>query len=494
MPTAKTPLEEQRYDFNQRFTYLWNYFSSSNNCFAFEPATYETAGGTTKPAYPWLPPPPTAGNGYVGMPNTMPQMTKPYSEVAQKNPAPNFWRLLQWVEVPPPFDFDADFVNAEGDFFSSGENSLFGTRIDFRTLGPTPPTNQPTLAAVEADPRSWTSVIPGPSLGWNRGTGRWENFPPTNGRYNGFWTNDVSMELFRPPFGFRSKLFRSGQINLNTVKNLRVYKALMAGFSTTAELDPTIPAGGVLPTGRGAFWSEYLRNRRGYTPTDNSAGNEWGMQGSNFFEPGTTPLQTFNDDDNPTTAEIPSFDRNIPTQFAGVFQSAMGVAIAPLESMRDRPINPAESSAQIHAPTSPYDPIQREPISPLQSTMLRRDFDRSGVSGIQQDKPIFQRQPTDPAVTAPQNHDRSVVHQQLGISRLSNLATDQSNVFAVWLTVGFFEVDVATMGVGMEVGLDTGEVNRPKGFFIIDRSVPVMYEPGELNNALDTVQLSRIEN
>ncbi len=271
----------------------------------------------------------------------------------------------------------------------------------------------------------------------------------------------------------------------------------MAGFSTTAELDPTIPAGGILPSGRGAFWSEYLRNRRGYTPTDNTVGNEWGRQVSNFFEPGTTPLQTFDHDDNPnpvTSPEIPSFDRNIPTQFAGVFQSAMGVTIAPLETMRDRPIDPAESSARIHSPSSPYDPVQREPMSPLQSTVLRRDFDRSGAAGIQLDKPIFQRQPTDTAVTDPQNHDRSVVHQQLGISRLSNLATDQSNVFAVWITVGFFEVDVATMSVGMEVGLDTGEVNRPKGFFIIDRSVPVMYQPGELNNALDTVQLSRIEN
>ena len=34
--------------------------------------------------------------------------------------------------------------------------------------------------------------------------------------------------------------------------------------------------------------------------------------------------------------------------------------------------------------------------------------------------------------------------------------------------------------------------NYLKGFFIIDRSVPVMYRPGELNNAFDTVKLSRI--
>ncbi len=240
LPPAKTPADEQRYDFNQRFTYLWNYFSSSNNVFAYHPATYETDTGTDTLRYPWTPDRPTAANGYVGVPDTNPSatprrintppMTRPYSEVAEQTPAPNFWRLLEWVEVPPPFDFDNDFVNAEGNFFNLGEDSLFGPRIDFRTLGPTPATNQPTLAAVEADPRSWTSVIPGPNLGWNRGTGQWENNAAVNGRYNGFWTNDVTMELFRPPFGFRSKLFRKGQINLNTVKNLRVYKALDGRF------------------------------------------------------------------------------------------------------------------------------------------------------------------------------------------------------------------------------------------------------------------------
>ena len=492
LPPAKPPTEELRYDFNQRFTYLWNYFSSSNNVFAFEPATYETTGGTTKPAYPWLPPVPTAGNGFVGMPASMPAMTRPYSEVAQKDPAPNFWRLLQWVEVPPPFDADVDFINAESDFFTNGEQSLFGPRIDFRTLGPTPPTTDPNLPSVEADPRSWTDVIPGPMLGWNRGTGRWEDNPAVNGRYNGFWTNDVAMELFRPPFGFRSKQFRSGQINLNTIKNLRVYKALMAGFSTVAELDPTIPGGQALPTGKGAFFSEFLRNRRGYTP-DGGAGFTSSTT-NNWFEPGSAPLQTFDHDDNPLTPEIPSFDRNIPTQFAGVFKSAVGVTIAPLENMRNRTIGTAESSARIHEQITPFDPIQREPLDPLHSTMLRRDFDRSGVGGIQADKPIFQRQPTDTAVTAPQSHDRSVVHQQLGMTRLSNMATDQSNVFAVWITVGFFEVDAGTMSVGMEVGADTGNIRRPKGFFIVDRSVPVMYEPGELNNAFDIVQLSRIQD
>jgi hypothetical protein len=74
---------------------------------------------------------------------------------------------------------------------------------------------------------------------------------------------------------------------------------------------------------------------------------------------------------------------------------------------------------------------------------------------------------------------------------LNNLATNQSNTFAVWVTVGLFKVDGATMQVREELGSDLGESRRYRSFYIIDRSVPVKYEPGVLNNADETVQLSR---
>ncbi|MCC9644417.1 hypothetical protein LOC71_19260 [Rhodopirellula sp. JC740] len=474
VPAPLTPTQPSRFDFNQRFTHLWNFFSSSANVFAYEPATYEVPSGTLKPDYPWLPSDPSSGNDFVGMPTNMPAMSDPYPEIPEKWPSPNFWRLLEWVEVPPPYDFDADFVTPEADHQIAGENSLFSPRIDFRTLG--------DIATVNADPRSWNNVVISPSNGWHRATGSWRDNVPTNNSYNNFWTNDIITEAFRPPFSFRSKLYRNGLVNLNTIKSVNVYKALMGGFSTPAELDQTL--NNRLPAGMGAFWDEFLRNRRGYTP--DSAG---AAQTNNWFESGTDPLQTFDHDDNPGTPEIPSFDRNIPTQFAGVFRSAMSSNIAPLESMRTRTVDPTDHAGRIHGPGPGYDPIEREELLPTDSGLLRRDFVRDGGTPI---KPVFQREPTDPAVTAPQNHEKSVVHQQLGITRLSNLATDQSNVFAVWVTVGYFEVDGATMQVGQEVGVATGEVTRPKGFFVIDRSKPVMYRPGELNNALETIQLSRI--
>ncbi|TWT50510.1 hypothetical protein Pla22_32530 [Rubripirellula amarantea] len=478
LPTAKTPADPSRYDFNQRFTHLWNYFGSSNNVFAYEPETFRTGGTTTGTKHPWLPGPPVAPD-FVGLPVDsmdstqldIPAMRRPYSSVEEKWPSPNFWRLLEWVEVPPPFDFETDFVSAELDPLIAGAQPLFGPRFDMTTFGP--------IGTVDADPRSWTNVDTS-TMTWNRASGSWivPSTPPP-GSYSGFWTNDVAMNGFRPPFGFRSGQFRNGLVNLNTIKSVRVYKALMSGFSTAAELDDTI--GNNLPAGTGAFFDEFLRTRRGYTPDTGAA-----SRANNWFERGGNPIQTFDHDDNTGTAELASFDRNIPTQFAGVFKSAMGGVIAPLESMRTRPINPDDSSARINDPAGTFDPIEREAISPIQSTLLRGDVDRNGTNLV---KPAFERL-AEP--TPPESHTKSPIHKNLGITRLANMATDQSNVFAVWITVGYFNVDAETMSVGEEAGISTGEIRRPKGFFIIDRSVPVMYEPGRLNNAMDTVKLFRI--
>ena len=118
---------------------------------------------------------------------------------------------------------------------------------------------------------------------------------------------------------------------------------------------------------------------------------------------------------------------------------------------------------------------------------------RSGAQSGTPNLPMFV-QPMGAATPRSNWSERSVLHQQLPMTRLSNLVTDQSNVFAVWITVGLFEVNTANNGVGQEVGSDSGNIRRFRSFQIIDRSVPVRFEQGKLHNALDTVKLSRILN
>jgi len=101
--------------------------------------------------------------------------------------------------------------------------------------------------------------------------------------------------------------------------------------------------------------------------------------------------------------------------------------------------------------------------------------------------------------------------------RLSDVTTAKSNVFAVWITVGYFEVEqfanlddlqrkypahdfghltsdlfsvVYPDGyvLGAEKGLGDGTLRRHRAFYLIDRSTPVPYRRGEeLDNVQDVI-------
>lgn len=116
------------------------------------------------------------------------------------------------------------------------------------------------------------------------------------------------------------------------------------------------------------------------------------------------------------------------------------------------------------------------------------------------------------------------------MQRLSGLTTTRSNVFAVWVTVGYFEVERCNPGVNMpqhdpdgnaitwanltnssykwyqyyqaiypdgytygkELGSDFGETERHRGFSIIDRSVPVDFRRGNSSNYKNSILLQRV--
>ncbi|WP_428304900.1 hypothetical protein [Lacipirellula sp.] len=118
------------------------------------------------------------------------------------------------------------------------------------------------------------------------------------------------------------------------------------------------------------------------------------------------------------------------------------------------------------------------------------------------------------------NTDRNPYFRYQPITRLNNLVTNRSNVYAMWVTIGFFEVDEvpdwnATSGpqpvkanfnndrelykrvypegysFGREDGVDIGNVRRIRSFYIIDRTLPAGFEPGADHNVDETVRLRR---
>ena len=138
----------------------------------------------------------------------------------------------------------------------------------------------------------------------------------------------------------------------------------------------------------------------------------------------------------------------------------------------------------------------------VQATLLRE--------GGTADQPLFASMNT--AVHS--NADRNSYFRYQPLTRLDNLTTTRSNVYAVWVTVGFFEVEPAPPydeknprwggdpylydGVypegymlGREAGLDTGDVERVREFAIIDRSIPVAFEPGADHNVEKAMRLRR---
>ena len=125
-------------------------------------------------------------------------------------------------------------------------------------------------------------------------------------------------------------------------------------------------------------------------------------------------------------------------------------------------------------------------LEPVDGTLLRRgtdaqpllDVDYANSGGL----PV--RPYADPA--------RNSFFRFDALRRLGSTVTTRSNVYSIWITIGRFEVGdddellVVNPGTvnerGVELGEQTGEIKRHRGYFMIDRSIPVGFEPGENHN------------
>ena len=85
----------------------------------------------------------------------------------------------------------------------------------------------------------------------------------------------------------------------------------------------------------------------------------------------------------------------------------------------------------------------------------------------------------------------SYFHNELR-QRLNGLTTTRSSVFAIWITIGYFQIDEFGR-IGPEIASEFGgNVKRNRAFYMIDRSIPVAFEPGRNHNVDDAVLLRTI--
>ena len=156
-----------------------------------------------------------------------------------------------------------------------------------------------------------------------------------------------------------------------------------------------------------------------------------------------------------------------------------------------------------------------DPPFPIQATLLRPRLLNGNPN------PTITNLPNQPLFDYESNNvsdntDRSFTFRNGFRNRLANMTTTKSSVFAGWITIGFFEVDQdenlvdttgmpldtdgnprtpATLAPGVvpaEIGAESGEQVRHRGFFIFDRSLPVAYEPGKNHNVDKAILLKTI--
>lgn len=322
--------------------------------------------------------------------------------------------------------------------------------------------------------------------------------------------NNSALLPLSPPYNRISRYVEPGRINLNSITGENVFQSLWWSTLEPTDIDfqpyhtPTRPFpqpldgdidhnqngiadGGQrgqvsqigVPGGASTAWSLFVRSRRGY---DHVPGLGW-------YQPPITALPT------PLTPPLDlnlnalAFNPNYPTHFAGVFKPASEAGAVPVTR------NPLPTS-----PSVEIDKLREHVVSnkgvldafgrlnPNYVTLMRPGFDTTVVParlGIPKpaDRPLFS---TDPAAD-PQRH---AFTDLFPMSRLVNVVSNRSNVFAVYVTVGLFEFNPTT-GIGIEYGSDKGEVERFRAFYVVDRSVPVGYRPGENYNIENTILVRR---
>ncbi|MEC7564435.1 MAG: hypothetical protein VX738_02025, partial [Planctomycetota bacterium] len=133
------------------------------------------------------------------------------------------------------------------------------------------------------------------------------------------------------------------------------------------------------------------------------------------------------------------------------------------------------------------------PLSHLERSDVELSLLRQSQAGNQ---PLFHSHYSDAA----RNATRNPTFKYQSLQRLGNLTTGRSNVYGVWITVGYFAVEPAGNPntkrpdgymLGAEIGVDQGKIKRHRAFYMIDRSIPVASEPGENHNVDNAVILRR---
>jgi hypothetical protein len=344
--------------------------------------------------------------------------------------------------------------------------------------------------------------------------------------------------LFQPPFNKVSRRREPGQVNLNTVTGRRIPPDPVTGsppfiwspvFDGIMHRDKDGPFAGQ-GSHFGPAWRDVILSRRGYVQQDAS--------GTSVDKPAQgVPPDTLTLGLNP----------NFPTFVANPFRSHDASELVPLKQMWHSGANVSWLRRHHYTPgpNGVWGAPQTDDDNFSPNLGLVDDIREAGFNddmltpGVDQQLPAATDELRTPLFsetfsTVPSlDAQRNPAMRYQPMSRMANLVTNRSNVFAVWITVGYFEVerapdwndpdtakrvairarfggtmndaDASTIAgfalynrvypdgymLGRELGSDTGDTQRHRGFYIIDRTAEVGFKPGEDLNVEKAILLRR---
>lgn len=245
-------------------------------------------------------------------------------------------------------------------------------------------------------------------------------------------TSTLELSRERMPFNFLSTFRTPGKINWNTIPSSNVWMAIEANYLPASSLNRTSAS-------NNRFWNAVELTRQGYTVAAGALAG--GLPSGSFPHNYTNHL-------NP----------DFPTQFAGLHRSPWHTQFSPA----------------LPGAGNPYALRQ----APANATLLRGN-------------PSVQNQPLlyDSSNNQSPNRYPFVTYQPT--MRLPNMVTSHSNVFAMRMSLGYFEYNQMDGQLGREYKSEVGRAERSSGFFIIDRSIPVGFYPGIDLNSEKTVLVRR---
>jgi hypothetical protein len=293
------------------------------------------------------------------------------------------------------------------------------------------------------------------------------------------WSNPTQQyaHWFHTPFNHISRYREPGLINLNTVTSSDVLFGAMDMYpllwqsTNQANLNPV-------------FWDKFVRSRRGDGATGPATNGSQTLQYM-FGIPGITPGLNA------------SKNGIAPSRFMQPYRTPGGASLVPIatnEPAREADVTLLRSDPDVVDPNSTF-PKTLRPLYEVDDYLMNTLTSNIGGTPDQFGADVYK-----PAGLASIDYNRNPNFRYQLLEKLGSTVSPHSNVFAIWITVGYFEaLPAPTQGngqplmdpttnqpmypdgyqLGQELGSDTGDVTRHRAFYIFDRSLPVGYIRGQ---------------